>query len=104
MGFKINKGKSWKNLGDKTQKKTFSKENMSSIDNSSKQVFSKKNMSSVDHTWDNTTKNLKEDTRKSVKAAGKGIKRTADDMADNMTFWIVLGGGIFGFVAISSQL
>jgi hypothetical protein len=80
MGFKINKGRSWKKLGEKTSKKT----------------FSKKNMSSIDQSWDNTTKNLREDTRKTVKSAGKGIKRAADDIAGNMTIWIVAGVVVLG--------
>jgi hypothetical protein len=83
MGFKINKGKSWKNLGKKTAKKT----------------FSKKNMSSIDKTWDNTTKSIKSDISKTTKAAGKGIKRGMDDMAGNMTTWLIIGavavGGVF---------
>lgn len=93
MGFKINKGKSWKNLGKKTTKEAFSKKNMSSIDQSAKQTFSKKNMSSIDSSWDNTTKSLKTDVSKTTKAAGKGIKRGIDDAAGNMTTWIALGVG-----------
>ena len=49
-------------------------------------------------------KNIKEDSRKSIKSVSKGINRAADDIQSNMMTYLIIGGaGFLGVLMITAN-
>lgn len=111
MGFKFNKGKSWKNLGKKVgndtakgTQKTFSEDSMNKaggdLDDFAKDAFEKDNMKELDKAYSDTRKGLKNDARKTAKSVGKGSSRMVNDVMDKQ--WILIAGGalVIGIIVV----